>query len=612
MVEGRSFLSGEFKSSLEILKRKRLERMKFSAFSETTNVASTMSRSGGDATKACTSSINRTYGNANAFLHCNGPSKDDLSKRKLEYFNMSNMEWIDRIPECPVFFPTKEEFDDPLTYLQKISPIASKYGICKIISPICASVPAGAVLMKEQGGLKFTTRVQPFRLSEWSADDKITFFMSGRKYTFRDFEKMANREFARRYSSAGCLPAKYVEEQFWQEISFGKTDFVEYACDIDGSAFSCSPNDQLGTSKWNLKMLSRLPKSVLRLLQFSIPGVTDPMLYIGMLFSMFAWHVEDHFLYSINYHHCGAAKTWYGIPGYAAPDFEKVAQEYVYKREIFSTEGDDAAFDVLLGKTTMFPPNILLDHNVPVYKAVQNPGEFIITFPRAYHAGFSHGFNCGEAVNFAIDDWFSLGIVASQRYALLNRTPLLPYEELLCKEAMLLFKSLTDSDTKKSVSGKNEMLSQHHVKVLFADLMRFQHYARWCLMKSGARASYSSNFPEMILCSICKRDCYVAYVRCNCNTGAICLHHETCIKNCHCGSSRTMFLRTDLLVMEAVAKKFEQDEITGDVGKRLQESCRNEAGYFPYCQIRFEEGMHDIQCSETFSQEFPDYVNLFQ
>lgn len=53
-------------------------------------------------------------------------------------------------------------------------------GICKIISPICASVPAGVVLMKEQGGFKFTTRVQPFRLSEWSADDKITFFMSGR------------------------------------------------------------------------------------------------------------------------------------------------------------------------------------------------------------------------------------------------------------------------------------------------------------------------------------------------------------------------------------------------------------------------------------------------
>ena len=94
---------------------------------------------------------------------------------------------------------------------------------------------------------------------------------------------------------------------------------------------------------------------------------------------------------SINYHHCGASKTWYGIPGHAAPDFEKVVREHVYNREILSSEGVDAAFDILLGKTTMFPPNILLEHNVPVYKAVQKPGEFIITFPRAYHAGFSHG-----------------------------------------------------------------------------------------------------------------------------------------------------------------------------------------------------------------------------
>jgi len=94
---------------------------------------------------------------------------------------------------------------------------------------------------------------------------------------------------------------------------------------------------------------------------------------------------------SINYHHCGASKTWYGIPGHAASDFEKVVRNHVYDREILSSEGDHEAFNVLLGKTTMFPPNILLEHGVPVYKAVQKPGEFIITFPRSYHAGFSHG-----------------------------------------------------------------------------------------------------------------------------------------------------------------------------------------------------------------------------
>ncbi|XP_020705520.1 lysine-specific demethylase JMJ706 [Dendrobium catenatum] len=601
MVEGRSCLSGEVRSGLEILKRKRLERMKFCTFPETANAASTTSRSCGDAIRAPISCGNRSHGIANAFFNGSASSKDAYSKRKVECFDMSNLEWLDQIPECPVFCPTKEEFDDPLIYLQKVAPIASKYGICKIISPICATVPAGVVLMKEQVGFKFTTRVQPFRFSEWTTDDKVTFFMSGRKYTFRDFEKMANKEFTRRFSSAGCLPSKYVEEQFWQEIAFGKTEFVEYACDVDGSAFSSSPNDQLGKSKWNLKKLSRLPKSVLRLLRSAIPGVTDPMLYIGMLFSMFAWHVEDHYLYSINYHHCGASKTWYGIPGHAAPDFEKVAQKHVYKREIFLTEGDDAAFEMLLGKTTMFPPKILLDQHVPVYKAVQKPGEFIITFPRAYHAGFSHGFNCGEAVNFAIGDWFPLGTVACRRYALLKRMPLLPHEELLCMEAMLLFRNLTNLNCKDSDSGNEELFNQNWVKASFVSLMRFQHRARWWLMKLGAQAYYSSNFPTTMLCGICKRDCYVAYVTCNCYNNPICLHHESEIRSCQCGSNRTILLRSDLLEFETVAKKFEQEDGITEFEKQLQEnefisSQPNvflypvEDGYSPFCEIRFEEG----------------------
>lgn len=69
-------------------------------------------------------------------------------------------------------------------------------GICKIISPITASVPAGVVLMNEKAGFKFTTRVQPFRLAEWDMEDKVTFFMSGRSvyhtYSYLDYKKSVN------------------------------------------------------------------------------------------------------------------------------------------------------------------------------------------------------------------------------------------------------------------------------------------------------------------------------------------------------------------------------------------------------------------------------------
>ncbi|XP_020085320.1 lysine-specific demethylase JMJ706-like isoform X3 [Ananas comosus] len=518
MVEGRPFLSQEVRNGLETLKRRRLRQLNSGFAAEATNM---MARSGEDALRSSASCGARLHGNAQASSRGDG---HNFPKQKLKKFDMSNLEWIGKIPDCPVFCPSKDEFEDPLSYIQEIAPVASNYGMCKIISPISASVPAGVVLMKEQAGFKFTTRVQPLRLAEWAMDDMVTFFLSGRKYTFRDFEKMANKVFSRRYSSSGCLPATYLEEEFWHEIAFGNTEFVEYACDIDGSAFSSSPMDQLGKSRCNLKRFSRLPKSTLRLLQREIPGVTDPMLYIGMLFSMFAWHVEDHYLYSINYHHCGAFKTWYGIPGHAALAFEKVVQEHVYEREILPCEGEDAAFDVLLGKTTMFPPNILLEHGVPVYKAVQKPGEFVITFPRAYHAGFSHGYRC-----FLMRNSF--------------------------------------------------------------------HRARWLLTKMGAHICYTDDVHSAVLCSICRRDCYIVHMKCNCYDDAICLYHERELRSCSCDYSRIVFVRSNILELESLSKKFElEDGILEEVQKQASQgngSCQQASlfdftendGYYPYCEM---------------------------
>ncbi|KAK2427681.1 lysine-specific demethylase [Trifolium repens] len=609
MVEGgRVRLSEEARNGLEVLKRKRLQRAQSNTATQA-SVANMTNRSGGDALRASAPCGPRLHGNPDVFF-----------KRKVAKFDTSDLEWTDKIPECPVYSPTKEEFEDPLVYLQKIAPEASKYGICKIISPLSASVPAGVVLMKEKAGFKFTTRVQPLRLAEWDTEDKVTFFMSGRNYTFRDYEKMANKVFARRYCSSGCLPATYLEKEFWHEIGCGKMDTVEYACDVDGSAFSSSPTDQLGNSKWNLKKLSRLPKSTLRLLETSIPGVTEPMLYIGMLFSMFAWHVEDHYLYSINYQHCGASKTWYGIPGHAALEFERVVREHVYSTDILSSDGEDGAFDVLLGKTTLFPPNILLEHKVPVYKAVQKPGEFVITFPRAYHAGFSHGFNCGEAVNFALGDWFPLGAIASRRYALLNRVPLLPHEELLCKEAMHIHTSMELED---SGFPSSDLLSHNRTKISFINLLRFQHCASWLLMKSRACTSVSSHSHGTILCSLCKRDCYIAYVDCSCHmhpVHPVCLRHDVKSLDFTCGRKYTLYLREDIADMEAAAKMFEQEDgILDEISKQSKSDRdmysyplsdmfqRAEAnGYEPYCELKLDSMIEFYTTPEqaTNNQEY--------
>ncbi|KAJ7525584.1 hypothetical protein O6H91_17G057600 [Diphasiastrum complanatum] len=546
---------------------------------EVNGVPCSMARSGGDALNL--RDLRRTFMHGK---HLVADDKDfgsdqlqldkaDVQKHdKFEKYEIGDMSWTDSVPPCPVFHPTLQEFEDPLAYIHSIAPLASTYGICKIVSPLIPGRSAGAVLMKEKGGFKFTPRVQPLRLANWDSKDKMTFLMSGRQYSFHEYEKMANKFYVRKFSSAAILPPKYVEEVFWQEIASGKATSIEYGCDIEGSAFSTSATDPLGRSKWNLKDLSRLPNSTLRLLEAAIPGVTDPMLYIGMLFSMFAWHVEDHYLYSINYHHCGASKTWYGVPGHASPEFEKVVREQVYDEDMLSEHGDGAAYDLLIGKTTMFPPNILCKNGVPVYRAVQAPGEFVITFPRAYHSGFSHGFNCGEAVNFAMVDWFPFGAAACQRYELLNRMPLLPHEELLCKEAMHIAGKIcepctddarvsgsrVESENESQIAHPNDRDLENCVRISFVQLMNFQHKVRWLLKQRGASTFISPGYVSSVYCSLCKHMCYVAFLTCQCFTDPICLNHAKENRNCKCGSARTVVLSCNVAEMQTVGRKFER------------------------------------------------------
>lgn len=45
--------------------------------------------------------------------------------------------------------------------------------------------------------------------------------------------------------------------------------------------------------------------------------------------------------------------------------------------------------DLLHQLVTIMNPNILMSAGVPVYRTDQHAGEFVVTFPRAYHAGFN-------------------------------------------------------------------------------------------------------------------------------------------------------------------------------------------------------------------------------
>ncbi|KAE8713904.1 putative lysine-specific demethylase ELF6 [Hibiscus syriacus] len=206
------------------------------------------------------------------------------------------------------------------------------------------------------------------------------------------------------------------------ENSHSKRKNVNAGTDMEGTA-----GWKLSNSPWNLQVIARSAGSLTRFMPDDIPGVTSPMVYIGMLFSWFAWHVEDHELHSMNFLHTGSSKTWYAVPGDHAFAFEEVIRTEGYGGNIDRL----AALSLLGEKTTLLSPELIVASGIPCCRLIQNPGEFVVTFPRAYHVGFSHGFNCGEAANFGTPQWLQVAKEAAVRRAAMNYLPMLSHQQLL-------------------------------------------------------------------------------------------------------------------------------------------------------------------------------------
>jgi jumonji domain-containing protein 2 len=127
-----------------------------------------------------------------------------------------------------------------------------------------------------------------------------------------------------------------------------------------------------------------------------ILGVNSPYLYIGSWRTSFAFHVEDYNLYSTSFLHIGAPKTWYIIPPKFGKEFEAFSRKYLK----FGCK------DVIKHKIFMPSPRAIKDNKIGFDKIRQSAGEFVVTFPYAFHGGFNNGFNIAEAINFGTKFWF--------------------------------------------------------------------------------------------------------------------------------------------------------------------------------------------------------------
>lgn len=316
-----------------------------------------------------------------------------------------------------------------------------------------------------------------------------------------------------------------VEREFWRltESSLDTVD-VEYGADIHstshgsaGPTLETHPLDPYSRDPWNLNNISILPDSLLRYIKSDISGMTVPWIYIGMMFSTFCWHNEDHYTYSINYMYWGETKTWYGIPGSDAEKFETAIKSEA--PDLFEQQPG-----LLFQLITMMNPGRLSDAGVKVVACDQRPNEFVITFPKAYHCGFNHGINMNEAVNFALPDWLPDGKDSVRRYREHNKAPVFSHNELL------ITITLFSETIRTALWLKNALIEMVEEESARRGALRAKH-------PKLVEDLIEEDCPEeQYQCAVCKAFCYLAQVTCSCTSQVSCLSHADQL--CTCGKPR--------------------------------------------------------------------------
>ncbi|KAL4612786.1 lysine-specific demethylase 5A isoform X1 [Arapaima gigas] len=351
-----------------------------------------------------------------------------------------------------------------------------------------------------------------------------------REYTLQSFGEMADH-FKSDYFNmpVHMVPTELVEKEFWRLVSSIEEDvIVEYGADISskdvGSGFPVrdgkrrlqSDEEEYANSGWNLNNMPVLEQSVLTHINVDISGMKVPWLYVGMCFSSFCWHIEDHWSYSINFLHWGEPKTWYGVPAHAAEKLEDVMKKLA--PELF-----DSQPDLLHQLVTIMNPNVLMEHGVPVYRTNQCAGEFVVTFPRAYHSGFNQGYNFAEAVNFCTADWLPIGRQCVAHYRRLQRYCVFSHEELLCKMAA----DPESLDVELAAAVFREM----------GEMVEEENRLRQSVQQMGVLSSEQEVF-ELVpdderQCHKCKTTCFLSALTCPCSPERlVCLHHAADLCDC--------------------------------------------------------------------------------
>ncbi|XP_060858294.1 probable lysine-specific demethylase 4B [Metopolophium dirhodum] len=291
-----------------------------------------------------------------------------------------------------VFRPTWAEFQNFNKFVKYMeSQGAHKAGIAKVVPPREWIPRRNSYLSDDIMNMNIPAPQYQNVTGRLGAYQQLNIIKPNNSMTVEVFKKLAE---SRKYKTPSFVDYADLERKYWKTIMYNGCPL--YGADVSGSITDKDVN------VWNINKLGTILDFVDRDYGLRIEGVNTAYLYFGMWKTSFPWHTEDMDLYSINYIHYGSPKSWYAIPPAQGRRFERLASSYF-------PDDSSTCSSFLRHKMYLISPTILKTHGIQFNKITQEPGEFIITFPYGYHAGYNNGFNIAESTNFASPRWIEYG-----------------------------------------------------------------------------------------------------------------------------------------------------------------------------------------------------------
>ena len=214
----------------------------------------------------------------------------------------------------------------------------------------------------------------------------------------------------------------------------------------------------------------------------------------------------------------------------------------------------------------MISPSNLQKNKVKVCTIVQEPGDLVVTFPRAYHGGFSEGFNCAEAVNFALPSWIKYSTLCNDRYRTSARLSIFSHDRLLWK----LSYHLDELDKESAAMLLAELVEMYDEEVDMRKRIVSSGIHRIKEMEASVNTPF---FDENIMktddlrqCLACKHSCFLSGVVCACSPKEV-----SCLRDvkelCDCAPDKqvlVVWVQLSLLLDRInVVKKYQEDLSAG-------------------------------------------------